>query len=221
MNNVTSKFNEGDKVVILKTVSAPENTVGQQGTVFAVYKDDCSFVENQYYYEVKVNDGELWFYDEDQLRFAKEANRERSGFIDIKYFDAAMPKLEFIQGKSNWIDLRSAKDIEYKQGDFLLIPLGVAMKLRKGEEAHVIPRSSTFKNYGLIQTNSLGMIDNSYSGDNDQWFMPVLAMRDGEVKKYDRVCQFRVMDTMKDVAFNEVTKLDGEDRGGHGSTGKQ
>lgn len=218
MNNVTSKYNVGDKVIILKTELAPERTVGQQGTIIGVDQDDCSFVENLYYYEVKMSDGELWFYDEDQLRFAKE---NPTSFIDIKYFDAAMPKLEFIQGKSNWIDLRSAKDIEYKQGDFFLIPLGIAMKLREGEEAHVIPRSSTFKNYGLIQTNSLGMIDNSYSGDNDQWFMPVLAMRDGEVKKYDRVCQFRVMDTMKDVMFNEVAKLDGEDRGGHGSTGKQ
>lgn len=156
-----------------------------------------------------------------ELELVQEISSITIPQINIRYFDESMPRLEFIQGKSNWIDLRAAKDISYKANDFFLIPLGIAMQLPEGYEAHVIPRSSTFKNYGLIQTNSFGLIDTSYCGNNDQWFMPVLAMRDGEIKKYDRVCQFRIMESMSAVAFKEVIELVGNDRGGHGSTGKQ
>lgn len=139
--------------------------------------------------------------------------------ILIKYFDENMPKLEYIEGKSDWIDLRAAEDIELKAGDFKLIPLGVAMRIIDGYEAHVVPRSSTFKNYGIIQTNSMGVIDNSYSGDNDQWFMPVYATRDIKINKYDRICQFRIMKNQPPFDFKKVEKLEGKDRGGHGSTG--
>ncbi len=139
--------------------------------------------------------------------------------IKIKYFDDEIEKLCYIDGKSDWIDLRAAKDMVLKKGDFALIPLGVAMQLPKGYEAHVVPRSSTFKNFGIIQTNHQGVIDCSYCGDNDQWFMPVLAVRDTEIHKNDRVCQFRIMENQPKIQFTEVSVLEGADRGGHGSTG--
>lgn len=140
--------------------------------------------------------------------------------IKIKYFTDKIEKLRYIDGKSDWIDLRAAEDITLKQGEFALIPLGVAMQLPAGCEAHVVPRSSTFKNFGIIQVNSMGVIDASYSGDNDQWFMPVLAMRDTEIHINDRVCQFRIMANQPQISFTEVTHLEGPDRGGFGSTGK-
>lgn len=139
--------------------------------------------------------------------------------INVKYFSDDYPPLEFVNGVSNWIDLRANEDVAYKAGDFKLIRLGVAMKLPKGYEAIVAPRSSTFKNYGIIMTNSIGVIDNSYSGDNDEWRFPMLAMRDGEIKKGDRICQFRIQPIMGEVIFNKVGKLGSIDRGGLGSTG--
>lgn len=139
--------------------------------------------------------------------------------IKIKYFDDEIEKLCYIDGKSDWIDLRAAKDVVLKKGDFALIPLGVAMQLPAGYEAHVVPRSSTFKNFGIIQTNHQGVIDCSYCGDNDQWFMPVLAVRDTEIHKNDRICQFRIMENQPKIQFTEVSVLEGADRGGHGSTG--
>lgn len=100
--------------------------------------------------------------------------------IKIKYFTDKIEKLAYIGGKSDWVDLRSAEDVTLKKGEFKLIPLGIAMELPKGYEAHVVPRSSTYKNFGVIQTNHMGVIDETYCGDNDQWFMPVIAMRDTE-----------------------------------------
>ena len=140
--------------------------------------------------------------------------------IQIKYFSDKIEKLRYIDGKSDWIDLRAAEDITLKKGDFKLIPLGIGMKLPKGYEAHVVPRSSTFKNFGIIQTNHMGVIDYTYSGDNDQWFMPVYAVRDTEIHVNDRVCQFRVMENQPAIEFEEVEKLGDTDRGGFGSTGK-
>ncbi len=141
--------------------------------------------------------------------------------IQIKYFDDEIDKLCYIEGKSDWIDLRAAKDVELKKGDFALIPLGVGMKLPEGYEAHVVPRSSTFKNFGIIQTNHQGVIDSSYCGDNDQWFMPALAVRDTKICKNDRICQFRIMKNQPPITFVETSALSGENRGGHGSTGIQ
>lgn len=140
--------------------------------------------------------------------------------IKIKYFSDKIEKLRYIEGKSDWIDLRSAEDISLKKGEFKLIPLGVGMRLPAGYEAHVVPRSSTFKNFGIIQTNHCGVIDESYCGDNDQWFMPVLAVRDTEIHVNDRVCQFRIMEHQPAVEFEECTHLEGADRGGFGSTGR-
>ena len=141
--------------------------------------------------------------------------------IKIKYFDKDIEKLKYIDGKSDWIDLRASEDVEFKKGEFKLIPLGVAMELPNGYEAHVVPRSSTFKNFGLIMTNSEGIIDNTYCGDNDIWKFPAIAMRDTVVHKNDRICQFRIMRNQPEIIFKEVEHLEGVDRGGFGSTGER
>ena len=140
--------------------------------------------------------------------------------IKIKYFDKNIDKLEYIDGKSDWIDLRASEEVELKQGDFKLIPLGVAMELPNGYEAHIAPRSSTFKNFGIIQANSVGVVDQSYCGDNDMWKFPAIAMRDTIIHKNDRICQFRIMRNQPEIVFKEVEKLEGNNRGGFGTTGK-
>lgn len=140
--------------------------------------------------------------------------------IEIKYFDKEMPKIVFIQGdKSDWFDLRSAEDRELKQGENAVIRLGIAMKLPDGYEAHIAPRSSTFKNWGVLQTNSVGVIDNSYNGDTDEWMMPVYATRDTVIHKYDRICQFRIMPKQPSVKFKEKEHLAEINRRGFGATG--
>ena len=140
--------------------------------------------------------------------------------IQIKYFSDKIERLRYIDGKSDWIDLRAAEDVTLKAGEYKLIPLGIAMKLPKGYEAHVVPRSSTFKNFGVIQTNHYGVIDESYCGDNDQWFVPVFALRDTQIHVNDRICQFRIMEHQPEIVFEEIDRLEGTDRGGFGSTGK-
>ncbi len=139
--------------------------------------------------------------------------------IRIRYVSDQIEKLTYIENKSDWIDLRAAEDVVMKQGDFRLISLGVAMELPAGYEAHIVPRSSTFKNFGLIQANSMGIIDGSYCGDNDIWRFPAIAMRDTEVHVGDRICQFRIMKNQPTLVFEEVEHLEGADRGGFGSTG--
>ena len=141
--------------------------------------------------------------------------------IRIKYFSDKIERLRYIDGKSDWIDLRSAEDVSMKAGEFKLIPLGVAMQLPKGYEAHIIPRSSTFKNFGVIQANHMGMVDESYCGDNDQWFFLAIAMRDATIKAGDRICQFRIIEHQPRLVFESVDTLGNADRGGIGSTGKQ
>ena len=139
--------------------------------------------------------------------------------LRIKYFDKNIEKLKKTE-KGDWIDLRSAIDISLKKGDFALIPLGVGMVLPDGYEAHIVPRSSTFKNWKIIQTNSVGIIDNSYRGENDQWMMPVYAVEDTKIKKNDRICQFRILEKMPVLEIQEVEHLNDVSRGGFGSTGK-
>ena len=141
--------------------------------------------------------------------------------ITIKYFTDKIDKLTYIDGKSDWIDLRAAENVTMKAGEFKLIPLGVAMKLPKGYEAHIVPRSSTYKNFGVIQTNHCGIVDETYCGDGDQWFFPAYALRDTEIKVNDRICQFRIMEHQPKVVFEEVPALLDGDRGGIGSTGVQ
>ena len=141
--------------------------------------------------------------------------------IEIKYFSDEIEKLRYIDGKSDWIDLRASEDVVLKKGEFKLIPLGIAMKLPEGYEAHVVPRSSTFKNFGIIQTNHQAVIDESYCGDNDIWRYPVYALRDTVIHKNDRICQFRIIEHQPTIEFEEVKHLEGEDRNGFGSTGKK
>lgn len=138
--------------------------------------------------------------------------------IKIKYFDNEIDKIEKIS-IGDWIDLRSAETVQLKKGEFHLVPLGVGMKLPDGYEANIVPRSSTYKNFKVLQTNSFGVIDNSYSGDNDQWFYPVIAMEDTTINKNDRICQFRINKTQPMIEFEEVEHLDNVNRGGIGSTG--
>ena len=141
--------------------------------------------------------------------------------IKIKYFSKDIDKLSFVGGrnKSDWIDLRSAEDIELKKGEFHLIPLGVGMKLPKGYEANIVPRSSTYKNFKILQTNCFAVIDNSYSGNKDQWMMPVVAMEDTVIHKNDRICQFRINKIQPTIKLEEVENLDDISRGGIGSSG--
>ena len=141
--------------------------------------------------------------------------------IKVKYFAEDLPELCYVEGKSDWIDLCAAEEVTLKAGEFRLIPLGVAIALPRGYEAHIAPRSSTFKNYGILQTNSVGVVDCSYCGDNDQWRMPVYATRDVTIEKNARICQFRIMENQPVIEFDEVEALEGPDRGGFGSTGKQ
>lgn len=121
--------------------------------------------------------------------------------------------------EGDWIDLRSAEDVNLEKGHFYKISLGVSMKLPEGYEAHVVPRSSTFQKWGIIQTNGVGIIDNSYSGDDDIWMMPVLATRDSFIYKGDRICQFRIVKKQPaELELIAVDHLDGPNRGGFGST---
>ena len=138
--------------------------------------------------------------------------------IQIKYHCDDIDKIEKIE-VGDWIDLRAAESVTMSKGEYALISLGVSMKLPEGYEAHVVPRSSTFKKWGVLQTNSFGVIDNSYSGTNDIWRFPALAIRDTVINKNDRICQFRIVKRQPEIEFIEVDTLDAIDRGGFGSTG--
>ena len=140
--------------------------------------------------------------------------------IKIKYLDKDMPKLEYIEGeKSEWIDLRSAETVTMEPGEFRMIHLGVAMELPEGYEAHIVPRSSTFKKFHILQVNPHSVIDRSYCGDDDWWRYPVLAMAKTTIHKGDRICQFRIVEKQPQVIFEEVERLGNDNRGGFGSTG--
>lgn len=147
--------------------------------------------------------------------------RDKSNSIKIYYIDKDMPKIEFTD-KGDWIDLRSRVELDYKAGDYLQIPLGIVVKIPQFKEAIVAPRSSTFKKYGIIMANSIGIIDNSYCGPNDEWNFIAYALKDGHIDKYDRICQFRLFDNMnKNTNIIEIEEPEGETRGGIGSTGVQ
>ena len=134
--------------------------------------------------------------------------------------------------KGNWIDVYANKDVFVKVNERAMIPLGFALELPRGWEAHLAPRSSTFKTWGIIQTNSVGVVDDTYIGDNDQWHMPVYCLEgkntesiDGEeikgtwIRKGDKIAQFRIMEVMPEIEFDEVESFGNLDRGGFGSTG--
>lgn len=138
--------------------------------------------------------------------------------IHIRYHNKSIEKIRQAMN-GDWVDLRAAETVTMKAGEFRIISLGISAKLPEGYEAHIAPRSSTFKNFGVLQVNSVGVIDNSYSGDNDVWGFAAYAMRDTTIHEGDRICQFRIMRRMEPVEFVEVEHLDGEDRGGFGSSG--
>lgn len=138
--------------------------------------------------------------------------------IPIKYFSDTIEYIKKID-VGDWIDLRAAEDVDFKSGEYHLIRLGVGMILPDGYEAHVVSRSSTFKNFGIIQANSFGVIDNSYSGDADEWHFPAVALRDTSVKTGDRICQFRIVRKQLPITFLRVDHLNAKSRGGIGSTG--
>ena len=139
--------------------------------------------------------------------------------IKVKYF-TDIDEIVNVENKSDWYDLRASVDVELKAGEFKLIPLGIAIELPKGYEAIMAPRSSTFKNFGIIQANSIGIIDESYCGDNDMWRFPAIALRDTKIEKNERICQFRILAHQPENVITKVTHLTGKDRGGLGSTGK-
>lgn len=147
----------------------------------------------------------------------------KSYSIKIKYHVKDLKKIESVGGNnhSNWIDLYVAESVMLKKGDFALISLGISMKLPAGFEAHIAPRSSTFKTWGIIQTNGIGIIDNSYCGNNDIWKIPVYATHTTIIEKGDKICQFRIVEIQPSVFFDEVENMEDADRGGFGSTGRK
>lgn len=140
--------------------------------------------------------------------------------LKIKYHVKELEKLHYIDGKSDWIDLRVAENVSMKQGEYRLISMGISVEIPKGYEMLIVPRSSAYKNFGILQTNAMGVVDESFCGDNDIIHMPILAMRDTEIHINDRIGQFRLMPHQPEVHFIEVDHLDNEDRGGFGTTGK-
>ena len=144
---------------------------------------------------------------------------KKTKLIKIKYFDQEIEKIQKIS-KGDWIDLRSAERVVLKSGYYRLIPLGVGMILPDGYEAHVLPRSSTPSKFGIIMANSMGVIDNSYSGDSDEWKFPAVAIRDTVIEKGDRIAQFRIVKNQPAIEFEVVDYLNDVSRGGIGSTGK-
>lgn len=151
--------------------------------------------------------------------------------IKVKFFNdtyAGENELKVSDAKQNWIDLRASEDVWVFPNKLTLIPLGVAMQLPSGYEAHIVPRSSTFKNFGIIQTNHMGIIDETYCGDNDQWFFPAVCLEPKDtlfgreaiyIKKGERICQFRITKRQPEFEYEIVESMNNEDRGGHGSTG--
>ncbi len=138
--------------------------------------------------------------------------------LKVKYHDSELIKLEQVEG-SDWIDLRSATDIEIEQFESKKISLGISIEIPIGFEAHIAPRSGTFDKYGIIMTNGLGIIDNKYKGNEDIWGMNVWAVRKTKINKNDRICQFRIIEKQPNLIFNEVDDMNNENRGGWGSTG--
>lgn len=137
--------------------------------------------------------------------------------IKIKYFTDIEHIEKISQG--DWIDLRASETVSLSKGEFKLISLGVGMILPDGYEAHIVPRSSTFKKFHIIQTNHMGIIDNSYCGEQDEWKFPALAVEDTVINKNDRICQFRIVKKQPEIVFEQVEKLSDTSRGGFGSTG--
>ena len=196
-------------------------------------KEHCEHIPGERYYNTlcykrlhNINDAYEWSsidtkpdcVEESKDSVAVETPDGDTLAILIKYHKPDLIKLQKIK-QGDWIDLRAAEDVTLWEGDYCVISLGISMKLPDGYEAHVVPRSSTFQHWGILQTNSMGVIDNSYSGTNDIWGFPAYATRKTEIHKNDRICQFRIVPKQPGVVFQETDTLDDQDRGGFGSTG--
>ena len=212
------KYKVGDEVRVVRSEGGDLcDTVGYIGCITEILDEET----NGYY---RISNG--YYYDDSELELVLPSEVFIPQPLQVKLkllTDTAVIPQYATAGSAkvgDWMDLHSDIDITYKSGEYHLIPLGIAMELPEGYEAYVIPRSSTFKNFGVIQVNSFGLIDESYKGDNDQWFMPVFALRDGKICKGDRVCQFRIAKKMEAVEIIKVQALDNNDRQGYGSTGK-
>ncbi len=145
-------------------------------------------------------------------------NKQKAKKIRIKYVRDVLPVSSIDIG--DWIDLRCAENVEMSAGQYKMIPLGVAMELPEGYEALVVPRSSTFKKYGIVLANSIGVIDEAYKGDNDEWNFLAYAVTDAKIPKNERICQFRIIKHQPDIVFQTVEFLGNINRGGIGSTGR-
>ena len=223
-NEQLLELEEGTKLVIME--DEPWDALLTKGDLVMLFnkveKDSADEDGNLILY-VKDKYGEIWEVCSSHVELADDEKEEYTSKnaleIKIKFHDDELIKPEKIS-KGDLIDLRAAEDVEMKAGDFKLISLGVSMKLPEGWKAQMYPRSSTFKNFGIIQANSVGQIDNSYSGTNDIWKFPAIALRDTVIHKNDRICQFEIVPVQPPIKFTEVQVLDDEDRGGIGSTGK-
>lgn len=162
----------------------------------------------------------FWKFDNECENCYKWRNIMKAKQIKVKYLREDMDRIAPIKN-GNWIDLRIGIDVMMKKGDFLLIPLGVAIQLPENTEALVIPRSSTFKKYGIIQANSVGLIDESYCGEQDEWMFPAYATKETVIPKNTRICQFRIQERQPAVTIRVVEHLSGTNRGGFGSTGER
>jgi dUTP pyrophosphatase len=137
--------------------------------------------------------------------------------IKVKYKENS-PELTQTD-KGGCIDLYNYNDLTLKRGEFGFIDFGIAIELPQGYDAIILPRSSTFKKYGLLLTNSAGYIDNSYNGDNDYWLGCVYATRDIQIPAGTRCFQFRLVKTQPSLQIVSVDSLGNEDRSGFGSSG--
>ncbi len=176
------------------------------GTRAAADTKYCDIADIHLINGMNIEDGDCKFY------------KEQSELLKIRYHADIDPIKKINIG--DMIDLRAAEDVRLEYGDYAEISLGVSMQIPKGYEAHVYPRSSTFKKYGIILVNGVGIIDESYCGDNDVWKFPVYATRATRIKKNERIAQFRLFKHQEDFEVATVDRLDNEDRGGFGSTGR-
>ena len=227
-----NKFKIGDKVVL--TNVSEENTGIPKSILNNIVKNNPHEISGIFYEEDGLCYEIQGFYFKEEQLFLIEKGEDEKMKMRIKYFDGAT-KMEKI-AKGNWIDVYSNADIFVPVGERAMIPLGFALELPQGWEGHLAPRSSTFKTWGIIQTNSVGVVDDTYIGDNDHWHMPVYCLTanckvneneiptvDGRqgvwIRKGDKIGQFRIMEVMPEIEFDEVESFGNADRGGFGTTG--
>lgn len=245
------EYNIGDKIVIKEDLKFKNYDVVPSMTQYCnkiakiINKQYNSF-NKEFIYQIDLDCGIFNWYEEmfepyevTKIVFKTDANESfivtKKDRIKIKYFEGAT-KLK-INPKGNCIDVYAREDIFIPQFEMKLVPLGFAMELPKGKIARLFPRSSTFKTWGVIQVNSVGIIDESYCGDNDEWKEPLLCIQpkdekligdNGIVKTYqrgtwirqgDKIAQFEIVDAMIMPEFEEVEYLNNKDRNGFGSTG--